>query len=109
MLQKIVVGPCGARFLKDCKTANRAVFLWTVNEDKWMRWSIRKGVDGVITDNPKRYLEVCKEYDESAPPDRLTVMDMWTMVWINALVVIFGSIFRLRYRFKIEAGNVKGK
>lgn len=49
MLQQIMVGPCGSSFLRDLRKANRSIFLWTVNEEKAMKWSIRKGVDGVIT------------------------------------------------------------
>ncbi|KFY25912.1 hypothetical protein V493_04376 [Pseudogymnoascus sp. VKM F-4281 (FW-2241)] len=70
MLQKIMVGPWGDQFLAECKALNRPVFLWTVNEEKWMKWCISKGVDGVITDDPKKYLEVADGYDEKEPLDR---------------------------------------
>lgn len=40
----------------------RKIYVWTVNEEQWMEWSIRKGVDGVITDDPKLFLEVCGRY-----------------------------------------------
>lgn len=29
-----------------------------------MEWGIRKGVDGVITDDPKLFLEVCERWSE---------------------------------------------
>ncbi|KAJ2893935.1 PLC-like phosphodiesterase [Zalerion maritima] len=60
MLQKILVGPIGSRFIKDVRAADRPLFLWTVNDEEWMDWSINKKVDGVITDDPKLFLEVCK-------------------------------------------------
>ncbi|ORY63029.1 PLC-like phosphodiesterase [Pseudomassariella vexata] len=63
MLQYSLVGPCGTRFLKDVRKAGRLVFVWTVNDEAWMEWSIRKGLDGVITDDPKLFLEVCKRRD----------------------------------------------
>ncbi len=40
--------------------------MWTVNEEQWMEWSIRKGVDGVITDDPKLFLEVCQRWEEKS-------------------------------------------
>jgi phosphatidylglycerol phospholipase C len=39
--------------LEDIRKAKREIFLWTVNDVKAMKWSIRKGVDGVITDDPR--------------------------------------------------------
>jgi len=54
MLQQIMVGPCGSKLLKDIRKARRSIFLWTVNEEKTMKWCISKGVDGVITDDPKK-------------------------------------------------------
>ncbi|KAK8049411.1 PLC-like phosphodiesterase, partial [Apiospora phragmitis] len=59
-----LVGPYGTDFLRAARDAGRSVFVWTVNDDDWMRWSIRKGVDGVITDNPERFLQLCKEWPD---------------------------------------------
>jgi phosphatidylglycerol phospholipase C len=106
MLQKVLIGPLGAKFLKDCKEANRAVFLWTVNDEEWMRWSIKKEVDGVITDDPKKYLEVCEDYDESVPLRRLPLKEVGYFVWLNVLVLSFSIIFRYRYGFRIDASKL---
>ncbi|KAL8708669.1 MAG: hypothetical protein Q9220_006494 [cf. Caloplaca sp. 1 TL-2023] len=57
MLQHSLFGPGGTRFIRDAKAAGRPIFHWTVNQDDLMRWSIRQGADGVITDDPKRFLE----------------------------------------------------
>lgn len=59
-----LVGAYGTKFLRAARDAGRSVFVWTVNDDDWMRWSIRKGVDGVITDNPERFLEICEEWPD---------------------------------------------
>ena len=59
LFQKALVGPIGSRFIKATREAGRDLFVWTVNDEQWMEWSIRKQVDGVITDDPKRFLEVC--------------------------------------------------
>ncbi|KFY64419.1 hypothetical protein V497_01705 [Pseudogymnoascus sp. VKM F-4516 (FW-969)] len=83
MLQKIMVGPWGDRFLAECKALNRPVFLWTVNEEKWMKWCINKGVDGVITDDPKKYLEIADGHDEKKPLDRLSLRELHGLAWRN--------------------------
>jgi phosphatidylglycerol phospholipase C len=108
MLQKVLIGPMGAKFLSDCQKTNRAVFLWTVNDEEWMRWSIKKGVDGVITDDPKKYLEVCRDYDESAPLRRLRLREYGSVVWLNVMVLFFSIIFRYRYGFRINTPKLMG-
>ena len=91
ILQKSLVGPCGSRFLRRARDAERPVMVWTVNDERWMEWCLRKNaaggkgastttttlvesrlIDGVITDNPKLFLEVCKRWeDEQDEQDRL--------------------------------------
>jgi hypothetical protein len=103
MLQKIMVGPLGSRFQRQAQEAGRSVFLWTVNEDPWMRWSIGRGVDGVLTDDPKRFLDIADEYVEGQSagiPWRAWVFALW----INILALLFGGLFRWRY-----AGAGSGK
>lgn len=62
LIQQALAGPCGTRFMAAAHRAGRSVFAWTVNEEEWMEWCIRKGVDGVITDDPKLFLEVCERW-----------------------------------------------
>lgn len=106
MLQKMMIGPFGARFQRDAQAAGRAVFVWTVNEDDAMRWSIRKGVDGVLTDDPKRYLEVCDEYRDGMGSMSLK---SWPLVlWINMLALCFGPLVRWKY-FGVDKEKEKAK
>ncbi|RYO83122.1 hypothetical protein DL766_004456 [Monosporascus sp. MC13-8B] len=49
----------GARFIRDMRRAGVPLFVWTVNDEAWMRWAVRRRLDGVITDDPKLFLEVC--------------------------------------------------
>ena len=107
MLQRVMIGPIGSKFMRDCKKQNRALFLWTVNEEGWMRWSIKKEVDGVITDDPKKFLEVCKDYDENAPTHRLTLKEYPSIVWINLLVIVFSLLFRFRYGFTVDVMKLR--
>ncbi|KAK1980265.1 glycerophosphoryl diester phosphodiesterase [Colletotrichum cereale] len=62
MFQKALVGPVGRLFIRDVQKADRRLFAWTVNDEEWMEWSIRAGVDGVITDDPEMFLEVCRRW-----------------------------------------------
>ncbi|XDG04245.1 hypothetical protein ABKA04_003860 [Annulohypoxylon sp. FPYF3050] len=60
MVQNLLAMPfTGWRFIRDMKKAGHPIYTWTVNEESWMEWSIRKELDGVITDDPKLFLEVC--------------------------------------------------
>jgi phosphatidylglycerol phospholipase C len=98
LLQHAMVGPCGDSFIKDARAAGRSIFLWTINDETTMKWCIYKGVDGVITDDPKKYLEVSKGYrGEKA---RLTVQTLASAMWINVLILIFGPLYRHRARLQ---------
>ncbi|RYP07714.1 hypothetical protein DL764_002333 [Monosporascus ibericus] len=50
----------GARFAGDMRRAGVPLFVWTVNDPAWMRWAVRRRLDGVITDDPKLFLDVCR-------------------------------------------------
>jgi glycerophosphoryl diester phosphodiesterase len=67
MLQKVLFGPIGANFIKDVRKAGRQLFVWTVNDENLMKWSIQRHVDGVITDDPKKFKEVCDNYGDHEP------------------------------------------
>ncbi|KAH6683033.1 putative glycerophosphoryl diester phosphodiesterase [Halenospora varia] len=105
MLQKIMVGPFGNAFLRDVKKAKRSVFAWTVNDEEWMKWSIRKELDGVITDDPKKYLEVCDDYQGESI--HFPISSWGTLIGMNLLAAVFSILFRYRYGFKIDSGKVK--
>lgn len=54
--------PGGGRFVRECRGKGRPLYAWTVNDAGWMRWAIGRGLDAVITDDPRKYLEVVEEY-----------------------------------------------
>ncbi|KAI3322555.1 PLC-like phosphodiesterase [Xylariaceae sp. AK1471] len=59
MLRHTIASPFGGRFLRDMKQLGIPVHVWTVNEENWMEWSVRKGLSGVITDEVALFHEVC--------------------------------------------------
>ena len=90
MLQKVLFGPIGANFIKDVRDAGRQLFIWTVNDDKMMRWGIQKEVDGVVTDDPKRFKEICDNWTDNEPIVRPSVAQ-----WLYGfcLYVLIGTFF----------------
>ncbi|KAI9764212.1 MAG: hypothetical protein M1840_008602 [Geoglossum simile] len=102
--QKIMMGPSGRRFLRDAHAADRAVFVWTVNDASMMRWSIRRGVDGVLTDDPKKFLDLCRDFREDVflEEDRLSMKQCLEIVGFNLLAVMFSLLFRWRHRHKLR-------
>lgn len=94
------MGPWGGQFLRDAKAAGRPVFGWTVNEDNMMRWSIKHELDGVITDDPKRFLEVCDEWEHGKRTIDLGCLHFLLIIWLHISVTIFGMILRRKYPFR---------
>lgn len=70
-----------------------------------MKWSIRKGVDGVVTDDPKKYLEVCERY--AGEKVRVTWREWRTWAWWNWMVLWFGLAFRVRHGWSVDVGKVE--
>ncbi|TKA83339.1 hypothetical protein B0A55_00623 [Friedmanniomyces simplex] len=65
MLLPILIAPGGRSFLRDAREKyHRQVLAWTVNEEDRMVWCLRRKLDGVITDDPEKFLRVCERYDE---------------------------------------------
>lgn len=98
MLEKALFTPWSSRFVRDVKAAGRPVFHWTANEDDFMRWSIKHGADGVITDNPKRFLEVCDEWEHGKRDIHFSRAQWYSIIWINFMVILFGGVFWYRFR-----------
>lgn len=102
MLQVALMGPGGRSFLRDAKAASRPVMVWTVNSKPMMRWSIRHEMDGVITDDPKKFLDVCDGYDECDGAEQLPLKTYANILWINFLLIFFSVVFTLRHRSRID-------
>lgn len=97
MLLPILMAPGGRKFLADARKAHKPVLAWTVNETKKMEWCIRRNLDGVVTDDPKLFLEVCGRWDAEREDEGL---GWW--VWFNVfrlwiLAGIFGFLYRNRF------------
>ncbi|KZT60149.1 PLC-like phosphodiesterase [Calocera cornea HHB12733] len=51
----------GQQFLKDCKAGNKEVMVWTVNKEEEMMECVRWGVNAILTDKTKTWLDMRKE------------------------------------------------
>ena len=107
MLQKVLLGPIGANFIKDVKDAGRQIFTWTVNDDNMMRWSIQKEVDGVITDDPRRFKEICDNWTDNEPVARPSVAQWLYTFWLYMLI---GTFFpRFKWKFPETVDQITGR
>lgn len=104
MLQPAMVGPCGNSFMKEVRDANRSLFLWTVNQEKSMRWCMSKGVDGVITDDPKKYLELSEEYHGEKVYASLYSWGFLLMVWI--MTPFYKNILRKKFGIRMDRKSI---
>ncbi|RGP74429.1 glycerophosphoryl diester phosphodiesterase [Fusarium sporotrichioides] len=78
--QNTLVGPSGKLFLRELQRTDKLLMTWTVNQPRRMEWCIRQNlghpmlpnrnvqgpplIDGVITDDPRLYLEVCQKFED---------------------------------------------
>ncbi|KAJ4021951.1 hypothetical protein NW752_000848 [Fusarium irregulare] len=78
--QNTLVGPSGKLFSRELQRTDKLLMTWTVNQPRRMEWCLRQNlghprranskvqgpplIDGVITDNPRLYLEVCERFED---------------------------------------------
>ncbi|KAH7326186.1 PLC-like phosphodiesterase [Stachybotrys elegans] len=91
MLRQSILGYLGGSFLRAAHQRDRLVLSWTVNDEAAMRWCLDRNLqrrqagvaatggarvlDGVITDDPKLFREVCERWEDeqdgkAAPPPK---------------------------------------
>jgi glycerophosphoryl diester phosphodiesterase len=107
MLQAMLMGPIGASFIRDAKALSRPIFAWTVNQDKRMTWCIRKGLDGVISDDPKKFLEVCKDWEEHHEKEVIVWREWLEVIRINVFVSVFILLIRLKFGWSVDQRFVR--
>jgi len=98
MLQRVLFGWAGHRFLRDVKAAKRPLFAWTVNDENLMKWCIQKELDGVITDDPKKFNKICEDWDGAKePPAKQTWRQLFQTLYFWIMILIFGFPFRRKW------------
>lgn len=102
MLQATLVSPFGRRFITNTKAAERPLLSWTVNDEKNMDWCIRRKLDGVITDDPKAFLELQDQIAEGKRPPAWSASQMTNFLRINLLIWIFSFIFGRKHGWGLD-------
>lgn len=96
MLQSVLMTRWGRAFVRSAQCDKRPVFAWTVNEEKRMRWGIRHHLDGIITDDPKLFLDVRRGWHDGVKDDYGLLM------WLDVLRVnLFALLFELLFQLKL--------
>ncbi|KAI9835077.1 MAG: hypothetical protein M1819_002629 [Sarea resinae] len=102
ILQHALMTPSGRKFTRKVQAMQRPILSWTVNSDYAMKWCIRQKLDGVITDNPKRFLEICDHYDESSDKQRLTLKGLIGILRIMIFATLFSIVFEWRHGKQLD-------
>lgn len=102
LLLAALVSPSGRRFIAQAQAQNRPIYAWTVNDEVGMDWCVRKGLDGVITDDPKKYIAFRDGWEEGSTPLKWSWKTVMMYVRINVFAMMFGLIFWRRYGFGLK-------
>lgn len=101
MLFPQLIMPPGASFVKEAQQQHgRQMVAWTVNKKGIMRWCIKHGLDGVITDDPKLFLQVRDATaiaEKKKPWLTLSILEMIHVVRIYIWITVAAWIFRKRF------------
>lgn len=97
MMLPILVAPGGRKFIHEVKAHHRPLLAWTVNQTEKMEWCIRRELDGVITDDPKLFLEVCKKYDDQSPEPWMSVAWMFDVLRIYLFALFFAPLYMKKF------------
>ncbi|PBP17807.1 putative glycerophosphoryl diester phosphodiesterase, partial [Diplocarpon rosae] len=105
MFQKMMIGPSGQKFMRDARKAGRSIFQWRINDDNSMKWCISQQVDGVITDDPKRYLEICQMYNGEKV--KISLKQWGTLMFIKLMAPSFRVLVEKKYGIGMSSGQVQ--
>ncbi|QSS54802.1 glycerophosphoryl diester phosphodiesterase [Histoplasma capsulatum var. duboisii H88] len=108
-----LMGPGGAQFLADAREAGQQVFAWTVNREEFMRLCIRRGLDGVVTDEVELCQRTCdggkdgpcrlpENGGDDDGDDGLTVLQRASVLVRAVLLYAVGSLFTAVYRVDLD-------
>lgn len=73
-----------------------------------MDWCIRRGMDGIITDNVPKFLEMCETYKEERRY-RWSMNVLLGYIKLNFWIYLFGLAFRRRHGTCIDRQSAVDK
>ena len=115
-----LLSPSGRRLIRDIRAAstyqdranNNNILSWTVNDAANIEWCMERGLDGIITDEVPRVLEMCEKWSGEKEGGRRSSwgsyfdyywwsnLDMNTvlgLIRVNFWIWLWGVVFRRRY------------
>jgi hypothetical protein len=107
MLQNSLMGPIGSAFIRKAKSLNRPIYAWTVNDEKKMKWCIKNGVQGIVTDDPEKSVAVCKAWNEADPSPSFGWREWFAIIRFQILTSLFYWVFRWRFGSGIDSSFLK--
>ena len=98
ILQVSLVAPWGRKFIHELQAHDRQVYSWTVNDEKNMDWCIRREMDGIVTDDIPKLLEMCKTFKKEKKYSWLgSVKLLLGFAYFNIWLLLFGTAFNRHY------------
>ncbi|EUC27639.1 hypothetical protein COCCADRAFT_111179 [Bipolaris zeicola 26-R-13] len=94
-----VMMPWDRLFIRKAQSDGRPVYAWTVNKECHMRWDIRHGLDGVVTDDPKLFVQVRDSWHEGVK-DGVSVTAWLDVLRVNFFCLIYTFLFQLKFGFQ---------
>ncbi|OBZ70365.1 hypothetical protein A0H81_09643 [Grifola frondosa] len=98
----------GAKFREECKQAGKKIMAWTVNEPAYMVEAVRWGVDVILTDVTKTWLDLRAalraDFDKVAA--QYGRMFLWTTPWFYSPFQLFRRNL-VRYYLQMHAGPLQ--
>jgi len=94
-----MVGWEGERFRKDCREQGKKVMVWTVNKPEQMMEAVRWGVDAILTDVTKTWLDmrVALQSDYDKTHSKYGRFFLWTTpIYYSPCVWAIGMLVRRR-------------
>ncbi|KAI9658281.1 MAG: hypothetical protein M1821_002414, partial [Bathelium mastoideum] len=101
MFQPALIFPSGRSFIQKAKAHRRQIYSWTVSDDKNIDWCIRQEVDGIVTDEVERALQMCDKHDGSAKYS-WSMKTLLGYLYFNFYLYLFGLILSRRYSSCID-------
>ncbi|KAL5338942.1 PLC-like phosphodiesterase [Aspergillus crustosus] len=110
----------GTRIRTKAKAQNRKIFSWSDNNDACMARSIENNIDGVITDDPERFVKLCKEWEVQGVRERAgkgSVRETAVWVVVNVVVVLIEVVLalsgwsarrRVKRGFQVQPLSIEG-
>jgi tubulin gamma len=103
IMQKSLFGRVGRRFIRDVQRANRPLYSWTVNDTNLMKWCVQHGLAGCITDDPKRFREICEAWDEKKERVARQTLYQWCQtLYVWFLIYFFSGAFFKKFPETVE-------